>query len=245
MKKNFSLFSTLSTILALYLMFRKSLYFIYRKISKIGYVERISYSQGAEDLILKYIFRDQNSGVYVDVGCNHPVDSNNTFLFYLNNWNGVNIDGNEKLIKLFKKVRPKDISINALISDDEYNVNYYQSSSDKVSTIDTDFYNQNKSDFEYPNENIVEAKTTTLTKILNSLNLPNFKIDLLTIDVEGIDIKVLKGLDFNIYKPKVICIECHNINLENLNKNEVYEYLIEKGYSLKYHAISSCFFILN
>jgi mRNA-degrading endonuclease HigB of HigAB toxin-antitoxin module len=64
----------------------------------------------------------------VDIGCNHPIDSNNTFLFYLNNWTGINIDGNEKLINLYKQVRRKDISIKALISDDEYIVNYYQSS---------------------------------------------------------------------------------------------------------------------
>lgn len=245
MGKITSFLSTLSIRVAFYILFRKVTYYIFRKVSKTGYFERISYSQGAEDLILNHIFKDQNSGFFVDVGCNHPVDCNNTFLFYLNNWRGINIDGNEELVNLYKLNRPYDISINALVSDGEHEVKFYQSSSDKVSTIDPNFYNSNKGDFDYPEDKIMYLQTTSLTSILKSYYPKGKKIDLLTIDVEGNDFNVLKGLDFNIFYPKVICIECHGLNLQNLNENEVYNYLVEKGYQLKYHAISSCFFVCN
>jgi sortase (surface protein transpeptidase) len=62
-----------------------------------------------------------------------------------------------------------------------------------VSNFDDEFYNQNKGDFDYPKNNIVKYTTTTLTKILDSLSIPNIKIDLLIINVEGNDFKVLKG----------------------------------------------------
>ena len=43
-----------------------------------------SYSQEGEDMILRRIFVNSNSGFYVDVGAFHPTRFSNTYLFYKN-----------------------------------------------------------------------------------------------------------------------------------------------------------------
>ena len=55
------------------------LYFIINKFFSI-FKYRKSYSQGSMDLILRDIFRNKQKGVYVDVGCQHPIHNNNTYL---------------------------------------------------------------------------------------------------------------------------------------------------------------------
>jgi hypothetical protein len=74
-------------------------------------------------------------------------------------------------------------------------------------------------------------------------NLPaDSTVDLLTIDVEGHDFRVLKGLDLNKCRPKVI-IEIHL--MDNIKKTEIYQYLSEANYSLKYFAVLNAYFVDN
>ena len=64
------------------------------------------------------------------------------------------------------------------------------------------------------------------------------KIDFINIDVEGNELKVLKSLNFNVYKPKLICIEIHNTkkmydtNYKYLKFNKVYNYLVNRRYKV-------------
>ena len=46
-----------------------------------------------------------------------------------------------------------------------------------------------------------------LTTILNETKYKNEKIDFLNIDVEGADFDILKSLNFDVYRPKLICVE--------------------------------------
>ena len=60
--------------------------FYYEKYSKK------SYSISNVDLIIDRIFRNIHKGVYMDVGCNHPIKYNNTYLLNKRGWSGINID---------------------------------------------------------------------------------------------------------------------------------------------------------
>ena len=61
---------------------------IYRKQSE----KKNSYSLGGVDLLVNYLFRNKKLGVYIDVGCNHPIKNNNTYLLHKRGWSGINID---------------------------------------------------------------------------------------------------------------------------------------------------------
>ena len=59
------------------------------------------------------------------------------------------------------------------------------------------------------------------------------------IDVEGADYKVLLGLDFKRYKPKLICIEIHN---KNVSDDKIFKFLVNKGYTLIWSGVFSHLF---
>jgi hypothetical protein len=64
-------------------------------------------------------------------------------------------------------------------------------------------------------------------------------IDILKIDVEGGELNVLNGVDFNKYKPKLIL-------LENICKNSsINDFLYSKGYRLDKEISYNQFFVLQ
>ena len=74
--------------------------FLIRKIK----TRKISYSLSGVDLLIDYIFKNKKYGFYIDIGCNHPVYSNNTYLLYKRGWKGINIDLDAKSIELFNNL---------------------------------------------------------------------------------------------------------------------------------------------
>jgi hypothetical protein len=69
------------------------------------------------------------------------------------------------------------------------------------------------------------VETITLTDILKEISSPA-KIEYLSIDTEGSELEILKGLDFTKDKPLVITCE-HNFTLQ---REIIYHYLKERGY---------------
>jgi hypothetical protein len=65
----------------------------------------------------------------------------------------------------------------------------------------------------------------TLTDILRTAKAPR-SIDFLSLDVEGAEIEVLKGIDHTAYRFKYMCIECRDIA-------KLTDYLALLGYDLK------------
>lgn len=79
----------------------------------------ISYAQNFEDVLLNRIFREQNTGFYVDIGANHPVYDSVTKAFYERGWRGINIEPVPQYYNLLKCDRAEDINLNIGISDEE------------------------------------------------------------------------------------------------------------------------------
>ena len=89
-----------------------------KKIYYEKYVKK-SYSISNVDLVIDRMFTKLKDGIYIDVGCNHPIKFNNTYLLHKRGWSGINIDLDLKSINEFKKFRPKDYNIRKIISSDE------------------------------------------------------------------------------------------------------------------------------
>tara|TARA_E500000178_G_scaffold340834_1_gene384031 strand:+ start:3020 stop:3763 length:744 start_codon:yes stop_codon:yes gene_type:complete len=193
-----------------------------------------SFSQGSMDLILDHIFKTRK-GFYVDVGCQHPIRNNNTYLLYKKNWSGINIDLDTLNIDLFNYFRKNDININAAVSDkvEEVDLYYYHQKS-PINTLNKDVSLRQNAKVEKK----IKIQTNTLSNIFKELSIK--KIDLLTIDVEGYELKVLKGLNFEKYHPSVIVVEYLDLrskkweipfnNIDNVLNSEIYNFLINKNY---------------
>lgn len=204
---------------------------------------RESYSQLGEDIAIKHILKNDlkiDKGVYLDVGCNHPINFSNSFLLYLDGWNGITIDLNENLIALHKSERKMDISIVAAVSDVKENIQVFEFEDQLINTISKDFYNSWKD-----KSRLVDSSKFILTQSLSEILQLNKikKIDLLCIDVEGHDFQVLQSIDLNLYRPKLIVIEIHNFSFENLENNEIYSYLKKNQYKMIGYLIANGYFI--
>tara|TARA_B110000503_G_scaffold63243_1_gene99945 strand:+ start:112 stop:828 length:717 start_codon:yes stop_codon:yes gene_type:complete len=197
------------------------------------------YSFSGVDIVLKKIFYQQEKGFYIDVGCQNPIKNNNTYLLYKKGWEGINIDLDEDNINLFNSARPNDINFNKAVSSDVKEVElYFYHKKSPINTIDKKI-----SEFQKAKVTSVKKITTdTLNNIISNTKYKNRIFDLLSIDVEGHELEVLKGFDLNKYSPKVIVVEyldlnvskleIKNLSTENVFNSEIYKYLVSKNYIL-------------
>ena len=210
----------------------KYYYYLYYR-SKIFFPKK-SYSLLGEDIFLKKYFKNKSVGFYIDVGCCHPISGNNTYLLYKKGWNGINFDISKYSIELFNFHRKRDLNINCGISNKSgVRKKYFRKEINMLNTM-----NKKIAKIHFRNgfqtENI---RTNTLNFFLKKYHIKS-KIDLLKIDVEGEELNVLKSINFNKYKPKLVSIEIHNSNNFYLDDNKyfkkekVYKYLIKKSYKL-------------
>ena len=208
----------------------KFFYYMYYR-PKIFFPKK-SYSMLGEDLVVNNFFKNKTNGNYVDVGCYHPIDGNNTYLLFKNGWEGVNIDLNKISIDLFNRARKKDENFRVAVSNRSKKIKfYYRKKINMLNTINKKFANNSfKKGY-----SIDYIQARTLSSILKESKLKNKKIDFLNIDIEGNEINALKTLDFKIYRPKLICVEIHNFTTNRLKKgnfkdHSIYKFLKQKGY---------------
>ena len=172
--------------------------------------KKISYSLNAVDLIIDYIFKNKNNGFYLDVGSQHPISNNNTYLLFKREWSGINIDLDKKNIDLFNTARPNDINLNSAISSDvaEKKLYFYHDKS-PINTL-----NKVVSDFQTASvKEIKRIKTTTLDIALQNLKFNN-KIDYMNLDVEGHEMDIFKAFNLSLYKPSVISVEFLDLDMK-------------------------------
>ena len=199
------------------------------------FLKKKSYSQCGEDIFILKFFKDKvTKGTYLDIGAFNPIKFNNTYLLHKKGWKGTNIDLNQTSIDLFNILRPNDKNICAAISNKVEKVEVYiENLFSPLNTISPDhikLFNNNK----------LKKKTYNIeTKIINSLI--NHKFDFLNIDIEGLDIKVLKSINLKFYNPRLICIEV----LNSKNETELSDYLMKYGYYFEKKMGPSYFFSNN
>ena len=200
------------------------------------FIKKKSYSMEKEDLEIAKILNNIKNGFYVDVGGYHPLHRNNTYLLYKKNWRGINIDLSKFSIDLFNFARPEDINLNVAVSKTNKKIKYYtQKKISQLSTIYKDIANKR---MQGP---IIEKEilSDTLTALLEKTLYKNRRIDFLNIDAEGADFEILESLNFDVYRPKLICVEIDNKQIEN---SKIFNFLKKQKYTNQWSATFSYIF---
>jgi len=87
----------------------------------------------------------------------------------------------------------------------------------------------------------VKMKTRTLNSLFVEHHVPH-EFDFLSIDVEGHDLEVLRGLDLTEYRPRSVVIEMRGFSFEDLSSNDTCCHLEERGYQLvAYYSVNGFF----
>ena len=198
------------------------------------------YSCFGEDLFVSDYFKNQDSGFYVDVGSYHPFFWNNTYLLHKKKWSGINIDANPLSTELFKFARRDDYNFNLAITNKKKNkiTLYYRRKMNVLNTTDESFAKKN-----FPNGyETTDVECSTLDSVLSKTKYKGMVIDFLNLDVENTEKDVLESLSFEIYRPKLICVEIHSESEENLRNNITYQFLLEKKYEIAWQKEYSFIF---
>tara|TARA_B110000971_G_scaffold82430_1_gene84483 strand:- start:807 stop:1538 length:732 start_codon:yes stop_codon:yes gene_type:complete len=209
--------------------------FIYYNVYIRNFKFLFNSSQLKEDEYIISYFKKGYKGNFVDLGCFHPTRHNNTFQLYKKGWRGINIDLNKTTIGLFDEIRPHDINICAAISNKKAKTSlYYLGDFSVHNTIEKNNLNLLQKHFSIDKKDIKvkKIKTERLDNILDKYNF--FKVDFMSIDIEGEEIKVLQTLDLRKFNIKYICIEIFDHNKKSIENNlKVIRYLKKNGYILK------------
>ena len=207
------------------------------------FIRKKSYSMNREDIFVSKFFKFKNNGFYVDVGAYHPLELNNTYLLHKKGWNGINIDINPLSIDYFNFLRPDDVNINIAISNKKKSeVVYYQKEKSPLNTLNLKHANRVFGRNKYKKR---KTLTNNLTSVLNKTKYKNKKIDFLNIDIEGLDLNALKGLNFKTYRPKLICVEIPDYvkpSIDIIKKQKIYKFLNKKRYKLVWSGYFSNIF---
>lgn len=192
---------------------------------------KVSYSQYGEDIFLLEFFKDRTPGFYVDVGAFHPRQFSNTYALYARGWRGINIDGNPGSMDLFRVLRARDLNVETLVSDEAGVIDFASWGMSSENSADpgqmAGVAKQEGREPVYYKLNAVR-----LDEILDRFAPKNTEIDLLSVDVEGMDLKVLKSLSWEKYRPTIVLVESYGGNILEVIQSDIYGFMIAKGYEL-------------
>lgn len=212
-----------------------------------------SYSLSNVDLVIERIFKKKKNGVFIDVGCNHPIKYNNTYLLYKKGWSGINIDLDKTSIDQFKKIRKRDENVQMLVTsyDNEEKDLYFYHDRSAINTLSKELAENRNSKY----KEIKKIKGLSLNSIIANSKFKDSKINLLSIDIENYEYEALKNFDFDQYNidiivteitdPKIKDLEIYNLSLENIKKTNLYNLLIRNNYKLINWVNADLVFVKN
>ena len=158
-------------------------------------------------MILRHILGSHKmSGFYVDVGAFHPTLFSNTYFFYLNGWNGINVEARPGSKQLFDRVRPRDINLEVGVSQENGSLTYHFIADDStMNSFSEDFLRQ--IDMLQHVRAKIPVPTLPLAEILNRHLSAGQAIDFMNVDVEGHDFEVLQSNDWTRFRPRIVVVE--------------------------------------
>ena len=198
-------------------------------------VKPTSYSQAGEDAVLNNLFKDYGKRdiTYLDLGTNHPMRGNNTYKFYLKGSTGVCVEADATLVDSIKKERPKDKVIHAGVSvSDTSTADFYIFDRPAYNTFEKEEADARIAQGVLKLMRVDRVPLITVNKLIGE----NFSLypDLISIDIEGLDLEVLKTLDFDKYPVPAICAETCTYSTNHVRPKDtsIIEFMLSKDYKV-------------
>ena len=194
---------------------------------------RHSFALNDLDLKIEKYFPQKN-GFFIELGANDGVSQTNTLrLEIFQGWNGVLIEPAMAEFSSLRKIRSKR---NIFRNEACVSFQYKQATIELIygglmttpilqssDISNPTFHISQNSDFDRNKIQKFTAQASTLNSILDEVKAPT-TIDFLSLDVEGAELEVLKGIDFSKY---II----NNILIESRNFADLNDFLVKFGYS--------------
>ena len=200
-----------------------------------------TYAQFGEDLILSHLFSklNINKPTYLDIGANEPRYISNTYYFYQRGSRGVLVEPNPHLYKKLKRIRPQDIVLNTGIGFSEISEADFFVFPDYANGLST-FSEKEARHWEITGmkgmgkikvEKVIKMPLTVVDTILEKYfknNVPDF----ISLDVEGLDLEILKSMNFEKFQPMAICVEtmAYDEHQQTFKIKDIAEFMLTQNY---------------
>lgn len=171
----------------------------------------ISYSHNYEDVILQRVFANTRGGVFIDVGASTPIDASNTWALYFHQgWRGIAVDPLLFLLEdQWKEHRPEDMVVSSCAGREEGLIPFWTCRASQLSTgAGSVLDHWREFGAKIDSDDFTIVRQVTLNGLLDKVVPKVTEIQLLCIDVEGMEGEVLAGLDLHKYRPWLMVIEC-------------------------------------
>jgi FkbM family methyltransferase len=195
---------------------------------------RQSYGLNQLDVKLAAYVRKRN-GFFVEAGANDGVSQNNTLYFErYRGWKGLLIEPIPELARQCQISRPQALVEQcALVAEDAPDATLEMHYLDLMSfvpgargsVVEDDAHFATAIQYLQPGEHpyVARVPARTLTSVLDTHGIR--QIDLLSLDVEGYEAQVLKGLDFTRYRPSYILVEANDAQAVSALLSPMYDHV--------------------
>lgn len=195
----------------------------------------VSYAQAGEDVILYHMLKKINGKIfYIDVGANDPEHLSVTKLFYELGNNGINIEPMKKHYEKLCQERKRDINLNIAVGNPSRNGGVID-----VSYSEYGFFNKNHDYYEgVKNVDETQLKVVSLNSVCEEYVPRGQDIHFLKVDVDGFEADVLDSIDFQRYRPFILCVE--------VTVSDAWiGYINSNGYSVVYRDSLNAWFVAD
>jgi len=188
------------------------------------------FSQSGQDMLLdQHVFTERRGGVFLDIGCDDGATGSNTLYFEVfRGWTGLLIDARSNAVAAARDCRTSTV-VQAVVGKPaeeqvfiESQINLQQMSGLQANFIQSklDLINNNK-------DSGVVTSTVSVVSINALLAAAGIgAIDLVSLDVEGAEMDVLREFDFDLHHVKAWVIE------NSTAGDDVAKFMSERGYAL-------------
>ncbi len=193
-------------------------------------------SQAGEDQLIRYLFYsclNIQRPTYLDIGANHPFTCNNTYYFYARGSKGVCMEPDPAFSALLKKYRKRDTILEAGVgltntaAADLYVFAEPYSGWNTFSAAEAAI-RVKESGVQY--SSVIKVPLININEVIDRYfdQCPN----LISLDVEGLDLDILQSIDFERHRPEVICVETITFSVTNREEKvtDIPAFLHSKGY---------------
>jgi len=200
---------------------------------------RISYAQQGEDLVVKSLCErlEVVLRTYLDIGANDPILGSNTYLSYLDGARGVLVEPNPLHCRKLRSVRPGDTVLEVGIGPGE------EAFADYYMIGDADHDGGDCNTFSKQDADRFVAESKGRWRIMEVRKIPLVSVnrvmeerlggapDFLSTDTEGLDFDILRSLDFDRFRPAIVCAEV--LAEGGRIESRIPELMTSKGYSMR------------
>lgn len=200
----------------------------------------ISYAQNFEDVMLWRALGNIENGFYIDVGANDPKYDSVTKLFYDQGWSGINIEPVSQWFDKLAEDRKRDINLKVAAGSGSGEITLYDLPDTGLCTLDKTTAERHEREQGYTIAPFT-AELRTLAEICETYC--HSDIHFLKIDVEGAELDVIQGMDFDRFRPWIVLVESTIPNQPTENCASWEPLLLQNGYKVAYFDGLNRFYI--